>query len=144
MSTGASAGGITSRLHSTFKWRNVKGLSVGIPAAALLISMFELKPTLLLWLREVATNLVLCLVITLAALFFAALVGPERIRHPVLRLAAMILACTLAGLVGGLVAWGINALVFSFHVSPGRALRAGAASEMMSGPESSTASGTIG
>ena len=30
------------------------------------------------------------------------------------------------------------------HVSPGRALRIGAASLMISGPESSTASGTIG
>ena len=30
------------------------------------------------------------------------------------------------------------------HVSPGLALRIGAASEMMSGPESSTASGTMG
>ena len=110
MSTVTAAGGIASRLRWTFRWRNLKGLLVGIPAAALLISMFELKPSLLLWLREIASNLVLCLAITLAALFFAAVVGPERIRNPLLRLAAMILACTLAGLVGGLAGWGINAL----------------------------------
>ena len=110
-------GGIRNRITGLWRWQNSKSLLVGALGITVVISLFEIRLDPIAMLREVASNFITCATITFTTATLTSAFGLFRLGGGWLRKALFIVALAVGGVLGGLVSWGINSLLFDIHMS---------------------------
>ena len=105
------------RFSHLWRWPNVRLLLIVAAGVTIVISLFELKLNALAMAREVASNFVTCSAITFATASLASLIGSLRLDRGWTRSALLLASLAAGGVVGGLIGWGINELLFSYNIS---------------------------
>ncbi|MBU8923485.1 MAG: histidine kinase [Bacteroidales bacterium] len=105
------------RVKEALCLRNIRTLLGAVLGITLIISIFEFTPDLRKWLVEIAGNFILAISIAFPGMILGSMFDTERIRNSLLRLAALMLLYTVSGIIGGLIGWGINSVLFPFHIS---------------------------
>jgi sensor histidine kinase YesM len=105
------------RIKRLWRWPSSRDLLIVASAITVIISLFEIRLDALAMLREVASNFITCVSITFITGTILAGFGvpgtSRRWRHaPV-----MLLLLAMGGILGGLISWGINDLLFSVRMS---------------------------
>jgi len=105
-----------ARVKEIFGWQSSKGMLLVAAGITVVISAFQIHLDLVLMLRELATNFITCLCITYSIGAVLALYCPER--HPRRRNVFVLLPLiAVGGVLGGLVSWGINDLLFPYRIT---------------------------
>ena len=105
-----------TRVKEMFGWQSSKGMLLVAAGITVVISAFQIHLDLVLMLREIATNFITCLSITYSIGMVMALYCPER--HPRRRNVFVLLPVIAAGgVLGGLISWGINDLLFPYRIT---------------------------
>jgi len=105
------------RVKELWRWQSSKQLLVAIAGITVIISLFEIKLDPLAMLREVASNFITSSSIafvtgTVTSAFGVLGVGKDWKRIPL-----FLFLLAAGGVIGGLLAWGINDLLFPYHIS---------------------------
>jgi len=109
--------GAKYRVKDLWRWRSLKPLLLIAGVITIVVSLFEIKLDLVAMAREVASNFVTCVSITLVAATMETTFGLFGTRRSGRQTVLMLFLLAMAGVLGGLLAWGINYLLFSVHMS---------------------------
>jgi len=108
---------VKNRVADMWRWPSSKFLLVGASAITVIISLFEIRPDPIDMLREVISNFITCASITAVTATTMAAFGVFRIDRDWKRLPLLVLLLAVGGMAGGLISWGINDLLFPYHIS---------------------------
>jgi sensor histidine kinase YesM len=106
-----------SNVSQLYRWGSFKTLLLAVCGITVVISLFEIKLDALAMLREVVSNFITCFCITFVAATMEVAFGLFRPWRSVWQTALLVFMLAVAGVIGGLLAWGINYLLFSVHMS---------------------------
>jgi two-component system LytT family sensor kinase len=90
---------------------------VAASAITVIISMFQISLDPIAMLREVATNFITCTCITFLDGSILAAFGRIRVTRDTKRVAVLLALLAAGGVLGGLIAWGINDLLFPYRIT---------------------------
>jgi len=109
--------GAKDRVKRLYQWPSLRDLLVAASAITVVVSAFEIKLDAMAMFREVVSNFITCVSITLVtATILTAFGVPGRVRRWT-RAILILLLLAIGGVVGGLVSWGINNVFFDVHMS---------------------------
>jgi sensor histidine kinase YesM len=111
MSETATKQSAAARLKEMYAWPSSKGLLLITVAITVIVSSFQIRLDLVGMLTEIATNFITCLAISFSIGTVMALYCPDSTtgRRNVL---VLLLLLAVGGMVGGLISWGVNDLLF--------------------------------
>jgi len=98
-------------------WSDIKYVSIGIIVITIIISLFDFHPNLYFWFIEILRNLVISASISFTIFFLSIIL---RVNKVILKWSYFLLTTILfafGGFLGGLIAWGINDLLFGFNIT---------------------------
>jgi LytS/YehU family sensor histidine kinase len=81
------------------------------------ISLFEIRLNPLAMLREVVSNFIICVSISFVTATLTSAFGMVRLGRDWARFLLLLVLLAMGGILGGLLSWGVNALLFPFHIS---------------------------
>lgn len=104
-------------LKDVWQWQSVKGLLLAASAITIIISLFDITLDAVRMLLQVASNFITCVSITFTigsvmAVFHVS-GGRRHWTHGLYLLALL----AIGGMLGGLIGWGINTLIFPYRIS---------------------------
>jgi LytS/YehU family sensor histidine kinase len=88
--------------------------AVGI---TVVISLFEIKLDPLAMLREVVSNFIICVSITFLTSTLTSAFGMVRLGRDWKRFLLLLVLLATGGILGGLLSWGVNVLLFPYYIS---------------------------
>jgi sensor histidine kinase YesM len=86
-------------------------------AITVVISLFEITLDPIAMLREIASNFITCVAITFSIGTIMALAGMPGAGRDWKRVLFQLLLLAMGGMLGGLIGWGINHLLFPYYIS---------------------------
>jgi len=101
----------------SWHWSDMKYLIAGIIVITIIISLFDFYPVLSIWLIEILRNLVITASITLITFVFSIIFRMNKIILKWTFFIRSFLLFAVSGFVGGVIAWGINDLLFGFNIT---------------------------
>ena len=109
--------GAGERVRELWRWPSVRRLLLVAVGITVIISLFEIRLDPLAMVQEVVGNLITSLIITLLTATIVAAVGVWELSKDWKRSVLLLVLLPLGGVLGGLLAWGVNWLVLPFHIS---------------------------
>ena len=110
-------GSVRERIAGLWRWRTSRTLLILSLGITVIVSLFEIRLDPLAMLREVASNFITCASITFTTATLTSAFGLFRLSGSWMRKALFIVVLAAGGVLGGLVAWGVNSLVFDVYMS---------------------------
>lgn len=98
-------------------WADAKYLSIGVILITVIISLFDFNPDMYFWLIEILRNLVITICISFTIFVLTIIFRANVIVLKWSFFLKTILLFAVGGFVGGLLAWGINDVLFGFNVT---------------------------
>jgi sensor histidine kinase YesM len=98
-------------------WHSSRKLLILAGAITVVISLFEIRSNALAMLQEVVTNFIICACITFMNATLVSMFRDARLSRDPKRLTGILTLLAIGGTLGGLLAWGINDLLFPYHIS---------------------------
>lgn len=98
-------------------WESSRTLLVVAGAVTIVISLFEIRPSALAMLREVVSNFITSASITFVTATLVALFWSGHLLRDLKHLPAFLALLATGGVLGGLLAWGINDVLFPYQVT---------------------------
>ncbi len=108
---------VSQRIKEFWRWPSLKQMFIVAAAITVVISVFQITLDPIAMLREIASNFITCLVITLTTGMVITAFGMPRSGRSWTRGALQLLLLASGGMVGGLISWGINDLLFSYNIT---------------------------
>jgi sensor histidine kinase YesM len=105
------------RVKRLWRWRSSRGLLIGASAVTVVISLFEIKLDAVAMLREIASNFITCVSITFITATILAAFDIKGASRSWKRAPLLLLLLALGGILGGLISWGVNDLLFPYRIS---------------------------
>lgn len=110
-------GSVRKRVTGLWRWQNSKALLVTSLGITVIVSLFEIRLDPLAMLREVASNFITCASITFVTATLTSAFGLFRLGGGWVRKVLFIVVLAVGGVLGGLVSWGINSVLFDIYMS---------------------------
>ena len=107
----------TKEKRDTWGWSDVKYVSFGVIVITIIISLFDFHPNLYFWLIEILRNLVISASISFTIFSLSILLRLNQLVLKWTYFLKAILLFAFSGFLGGLIAWGINDLLFVFTIT---------------------------
>ncbi len=101
----------------TWGWSDIKYVSIGIIVITIIISLFDFHPNPYFWFIETMRNLVISACISFTIFFLSIIFQMNKIILKWGYFLLTILLFALGGFLGGLLAWGLNDLMFGFTIT---------------------------
>ena len=98
-------------------WSDAKYVSIGVVIITIIISLFDFNPDLSIWMIEIWRNLVISISISYTIFVLGILLHANIIVLKWLNFLKSMLLFAVGGFLGGLIAWGINDVLFGFNVT---------------------------
>jgi signal transduction histidine kinase len=108
---------VAGRVKEVWRWRTSKNLLVGAAGVTVVISMFEIKLDPLAMAREVVSNFITSASITYMTATVLSAIGVLRFSRDWWRPPLLLILLAVGGVLGGLLGWGLNDLVFDYYIS---------------------------
>ncbi len=108
---------INARVNEGWGWSDAKYVSAGVIVITIIISLFEFSPDLSFWMIEILRNLVISASISFTIFVLSILLRINVIRLQWTSFLKTMLLFAVGGSLGGLIAWGINDVLFGFNVT---------------------------
>jgi sensor histidine kinase YesM len=108
---------VKERIRCVLEWRSSKNLLFMATVITIIISLFEIQLDPLAMLREVVSNFITCVSITFAAAVLTNGFGMVRLGRDWKRLFLLLSLLAISGMLGGLLSWGFNAVLFGVRMS---------------------------
>jgi len=109
--------GAKQRVRDLWRWRSLRELLIVASVITVIISLFEIRTDPVAMLFEVVSNFITCISITFFAATLTTALGLFSTGHNWKQTFLLLLALAVGGVLGGLVSWGINDLLFTIHMS---------------------------
>ncbi len=109
--------GAKERVKDIWRWRSSRGLLVMAAGITVVISLFEIKLDPIAMLREVASNFITCVSITFFIATLTSAAGVVRLDRGWKRVFLLLVLLAIGGMLGGLLSWGINDLLFPYRIT---------------------------
>lgn len=103
--------------QGTWGWSDIKYVSIGIIVITIIISLFDFHPNPYFWFIETMRNLVISASISFTIFFLSIIFQMNKIILKWGYFLLTILLFALGGFLGGIIAWGINVLLFGFTIT---------------------------
>jgi sensor histidine kinase YesM len=100
-----------------WRWKTSKRLLLGAAGITVVISMFEIKLDPWAMAREVASNFVTSASITFVTASMMAAFDTLEVRRDWKRIPLLLAVLAGGGMLGGLVGWGLNELLFPYNIT---------------------------
>ena len=107
----------SERIKEFWRWPSLKQMLIVAAAITIIVSVFQITLDPVAMLREIASNFITCLAITLTTSMVITTFGRPRSGRSWRRSALQLLLLAGGGMVGGLISWGINDLLFSYYIT---------------------------
>lgn len=98
-------------------WPDMKYLSAGVVVITIIISLFDFYPDLSVWIIEILRNLVITICITLTTFALSIIFRMNKVILKWTFFFWSFILFAVGGFLGGLIAWGINELLFGFNIT---------------------------
>ncbi|MCK5406133.1 MAG: histidine kinase, partial [Candidatus Krumholzibacteria bacterium] len=105
------------RVKDIWRWRSSRGMLVMAAGITVVISLFEIKLDPIAMLREVASNFITCVSITFVIATLISAVGVVQLGKGWKRFFLLLVLLAIGGMLGGLLGWGINDLLFPYRIT---------------------------
>jgi sensor histidine kinase YesM len=105
------------RVKLMWQWRSAKRLLIVAGSVTVIISLFEIRPSVLAMIREIVTNFITCAAITFSTATLVAAFRDTRLSTDPKRLILTLVLLAMGGMLGGLISWGINDLLFPYQIT---------------------------
>jgi sensor histidine kinase YesM len=98
-------------------WSDTKYVAIGVIIITIIISLFEFNPDMYFWMIEILRNLVISASISFTIFVLSIVLRANVIVPKWISFIKTILLFAVGGFLGGLIAWGINDILFGFNVT---------------------------
>ncbi len=98
-------------------WSDFKQVSLGVLIITIVISLFDFNPDMYFWLMEILRNLVISICISFTIFILSIVLRMNIIELNWISFLKTMFLFTIGGFLGGLMAWGINDILFGFNVT---------------------------
>ena len=98
-------------------WSDVHYVAIGVVVITIIISLFDFHPDLNIWLLEILRNLVISASISFTIFVFSIVLRLNKVILHWKFLLKTTIMYAFSGFLGGLLAWGINDLLFGFNIT---------------------------
>jgi sensor histidine kinase YesM len=105
------------RVKQLWRWRTSKNLLIAASAITVVISAFEIKLDPVAMLREIASNFITSASITFITGTVIVAFAVPRLGRSWARVLLLLLLLAIGGMLGGLIGWGINDLLFPYRIT---------------------------
>jgi len=105
------------RVKELWRWQSSRQLLVATAGITVVISLFEIKLDPLAMLREVASNFITSSAIAFVTGTVMSAAGVLQAGKDWKRIPLLLLLLAMGGMLGGLLGWGINVLLFPYYIS---------------------------
>jgi sensor histidine kinase YesM len=105
------------RIKQCWRWQSSKTLLIIASAITVVISVFEITLDPIAMLREIASNFITCLTITFITGTIIAAFGMPWKGRSLKRSLLLLILLAIGGMVGGLISWGVNELLFPYRIT---------------------------
>lgn len=109
--------GAGERVREVWRWESSRFLLVIAVGITVVISLFEIRFGVAAMLREIASNFITASLITFVTATMTSAVGLFRLGRDWGQLFLLLVMLALGGVLGGLLSWGINDLLFPYNIT---------------------------
>ncbi len=110
-------GSARERIKQVWEWRTSRTLLIIAVVITIIISLFEFTTDMVRWLREIVSNFITSASITFLAYTLTAAFGIVHLGKDWKRFFLLIVLLAVGGMLGGLLGWGINDLLFPYRIT---------------------------